>query len=221
MAGSKPIVAVFDFDGTITYADSFLPFLRHLSGRIGFWSGMLGLSPALLAHATGRLANWETKERFLIRFVKGRRPEDLAGPAREFVEKRLPRLINPRSMEQVEWHRAQGHRLLLLSASPEIYLRHWADSNGFEKALGTRLEEADGIFTGRIAGRNCHGEEKIARLRGELGELSDYEIYSYGDSRSDRPLLERVDHGVYRGFEGRSRLVYRLRAMTRFASALL
>lgn len=216
----KPVVAVFDFDGTITYVDSFLPFLRHVSGFFGFWVGMFCLSPVLAMHAAGVIKNWQAKEKFLSWFLMGRKPADLNEPSADFSSTRLKLLINPIAMEKVQWHRDQGHRLLLLSASLELYLRHWTDANGFEKVLGTRLDEKGGKITGRIAGNNCHGEEKIHRLKEELGDFSNFEIHSYGDSRSDKPLLNQVDHAGYRSFEGSSKFGYKVAALTRFIRAL-
>ncbi len=217
----RPVIAVFDFDGTITYADSFLPFLRHLGGFFWFWFGMLLLSPALLLHALGRMENWRAKEKFLGHFLQGRTSDSLDGTSADFVKRRLPLLINPAAMEKVRWHQEQGHRLLLLSASPELYLRHWAKENGFEKVLGTRLAENDGRLTGRIEGRNCHGEEKLVRLQLEVGELDRHEIYSYGDSRSDKVLLNAIDHGEYRSFEGGSKVGYKVAGLWRFLRALM
>ena len=217
----KPVVAVFDFDGTITYVDSFLPFLRHIGGFFGFWFGMISLSPVLAMHAAGFIKNWQAKERFLTWFLKGRSPDDLAEPSKEFTKTRLQLLINPIAIEKVQWHRDRGHRLLLLSASPELYLQHWTADNGFEKVMGTRLSETDGKLNGKIEGENCHGEEKIHRLREELGNLSDYEIHSYGDSRSDKPLLNLIDHAEYRCFESRSKLGYKITGLLRFTRSLL
>jgi len=217
---AKPVVAVFDFDGTVTYVDSFLPFLREVCGRVGFWLRMLWVGPALGMHLAGLIGNSKAKEIFLRVFLGGRSGDSLRASASGFVVGRLASLVNPGAMERVEWHRARGHRLLLLSASPELYLELWAAANGFEKVLGTRLELREGRVTGRLAGLNCHGSEKVDRLRAELGDLSGYEIHSYGDSRSDRILLDQVDHPGYRSFEGPSRLRYRLRGWGRFLRAL-
>ena len=121
----------------------------------------------------------------------------------------------------MRWHSAQGHRLILLSASPELYLREWAERNGFSTVIGTRLETVGGRVTGRIDGRNCHGAEKVDRLRSELGDLGDYEIYSYGDSRSDLILLDQIDHAGFRSFEGASRKAYKRKGRGLFLKALL
>ncbi|MBL6765954.1 MAG: HAD-IB family hydrolase [Verrucomicrobiae bacterium] len=223
MAGEteKPVVAVFDFDGTITYADSFLPYLRHISGFAGFWVRFLILSPALALHFAGLIGSTRAKELFLKCYLGGESEEKLRSSVQDFVKRRLRSLENPLAMARVEWHRGQGHRLILLSASPELYLNRWATENGFNKVLGTLLEMRDGRITGRIAGKNCHGPEKVFRLEEELGDLRAYTIYSYGDSRSDRVLLNRIDHAGYRSFEGPSRVGYALRSKLRFLRALL
>jgi len=217
----KPVVAVFDFDGTITYVDSFLPFLRHVCGFGGFWIRFLMLSPALALHLVGVIGNTRTKELFLKWFLGGRSEESLCRSAETFSVGPLAALVNPLAMEKVAWHRDQGHRLILLSASPELYLRDWVMRNGFEQVLGTRLVLANGRVTGRIDGRNCHGAEKVERLKAELGNLGDYEIHSYGDSRSDLILLDQIDHAGFRSFEGPSRKAYKRKGMKLFMKALL
>ena len=215
----KPIVAVFDFDGTLTYADSFLPFLRHQSGFLNFWIGTTLLSPFVLLQAIGVISNSKAKEKFLKFFLGGRKPEDLEAISQSFVKTRLPWLMNPDAIEKMEWHRREGHQLILLSASPELYLQHWTQANHFQGLLGTRLELSDGKITGRIDGKNCHGREKVERLKEHLNDLGDYEIYSYGDSRSDRHVLEFCAHPGFRSF-GKG-FGYRIQAMWSFLTCLV
>src|SRR5439155_22049709 len=122
----RSVVAVFDFDGTLTCADSFLPFLREASGLLGFWWGLTCLTPLLAGVAAGRIPRQEAKEHFLRHYLKGWTPQELDVVAARFVRGRLRRLLRPWAMERVRWHQRQGHRVLLLSASPENYLRPWA-----------------------------------------------------------------------------------------------
>lgn len=221
MSQEKPVVAVFDFDGTITYADSFLPFLRECAGFVGFWFRMVMLFPVLVLQAVGMMPNDRAKVHVLKSFLRGSTRDGVEGKSSEFVRSRLAGLINPTAMERLKWHRDQGHCLILLSASPEIYLRCWAKSEGVDTVLATRLSEANEVFTGNLRGENCHGSEKVVRLCEELGEMSQFEIYAYGDSKSDRILLNLIDHPAYRSFEGGSRLAYRIGALIRFVRALI
>ena len=91
--------------------------------------------------------------------------------------------------ERVDWHRGQGHELVLVSASPELYVAPIGRRLGFDAVLATRLEvDADDRFTGRLLGANCRGPEKVVRLREWRGD--DLALaYAYGDSAGDREML--------------------------------
>ena len=58
-------VAVFDFDGTVTTGESFLPFMRYVVGPVRFWSGMGLLLPWLAAYALGQISNRAIKEKVI------------------------------------------------------------------------------------------------------------------------------------------------------------
>ncbi len=220
-APARRVVALFDFDGTITHFDSFLPFLRSAVGFRRFWGGLLALTPALVGSMSGRVPNWRLKEYFLTRFLKGLTRADLVQLSDQFCRKRLPGLLNPGAMERVRWHRDQGHRLVLLSASPEVYLRPWAIPEGFHEVLATGLDLKDGMVTGLLQGRNCHGEEKVERARALLGSLEAYESHGYGDSRSDRPLLNLMSHAYFKPFGADSWSVPRFVALLRWGLRLV
>ncbi|MEB3359813.1 MAG: HAD-IB family hydrolase [Synechococcales bacterium] len=197
---SKPVVALFDFDGTLTCSDSFLPFLQTMVSPWQYWSRMLLLSPILGGYGLKLVSNWKAKEAVLAQFVKGRAEADLAKLGDRFAQQGIPKLLRPEAVKRLRWHQQQGHRTILVSASLEAYLIPWAREMGFEQVVSTRLECRDGALTGRLFGRNCYGDEKVERLREVLGDFSQYRIYAYGDSRGDREMLSIADHPYYRQF---------------------
>ena len=68
-------------------------------------------------------------------------------------------------MQRADWHRTQGHRLVIISASLGAYLRPIGERLRFDAVLATELEAGpDGRLTGRIAGENVRGPEKARRL---------------------------------------------------------
>ncbi len=69
----------------------------------------------------------------------------------------------------LELHREAGHCCVLLSASPQQLVGPIADALGFDYGIGTLIEEADGVLTGKIVPPMCYGEEKLTRLRAEIG----------------------------------------------------
>jgi HAD superfamily phosphoserine phosphatase-like hydrolase len=88
---------------------------------------------------------------------------------------------------------------MLVSASLELYLAPWGRQAGFEHVAASRLEVgADGTVSGRLAGPNCFGAEKVARLEQLLGPLERHIVYAYGDSRGDRELLMQADYPYFR-----------------------
>ncbi len=196
---SSFVVAAFDFDGTITRTDTTIPFLVYAVGP--FWGTLylLTLLPSLFLWGIGRSTREETKERMLTRFLAKVSYTDLQKKADLFVEHKLSSYLRPHAMERVKWHKAKGHRLILISASLDVVLSRWGKKEGFDDVLATRLEvDGQKRITGKILGKNCRGFEKKLRLAELLGERQKYKIYAYGDSDGDKELLEFADYPFYR-----------------------
>lgn len=192
------VVAVFDFDGTITCADSLLPFCRQVAGSfLAFVAGMLACSPILLLFALGAVSNHRAKEVLLRRFLRGHNAADLDRTIDEFIPKRLDRLLNRAALDRIAWHQSNHHQLIILSASPELYLVPWARRYGISDVLGTRFD----LVALRILEQNCHGAEKVVRLETFLGPLHKYDLHIYADSSSDLPLLDRATERYWRSFD--------------------
>jgi HAD superfamily hydrolase (TIGR01490 family) len=192
---SRP-VAVFDFDGTLTCCDTFLPFLRACCRRGRFWAGLLGLAPVVLVRSRSRAT---LKELFVQRFLRGRSDRDLATCAERFCEQRMPALLNHAMMGRLRWHQREEHRVILLSASPGVYLRPWARRNGIAEVIATELEFAGGVCTGRLATENCRGVAKVQRLAAHFGRTDASIEFAYGDSPADQPVLSCARHPSFRG----------------------
>src|SRR5205085_7711469 len=129
------------------------------------------------------LPNWAVKEAVLTAFFAGVAEEALCARAAVWAVRDLPRLVRPEAAERLRWHRDQGHRVVIASASLELFLQPWARSAGVDDVVATRLEVRGGLLTGRLEGGNCYGQAKLDRVRDLLGGLDGTEVYAYGDSR--------------------------------------
>ena len=195
----KPVVAAFDFDGTLTRHETLGPFLLHTLGAVRVARDALLLSPTLTAYALGLIRNDIAKERVFVQCLGGMHIDALRQHAERFAATELPGLMRREAMQRLAWHKRQGHRCVVISASLELYVRPWAMKAGFDNVLATRLETlADGGVTGRLAGSNCYGIEKVRQLEALLGGRGGYTLYAYGDSRGDRELLSAADYAYYR-----------------------
>lgn len=193
------IVAAFDFDGTITTSDSFRHFVRYAVGTRRFaWAGLRAL-PWIVAMKAGLLSRGDAKAKFAW-FALGPAGEAaLDALACSFVADYLPQLVRADMLERVREHHARGHEVVLVSASPSLYLEKWAKTAGIDTVLATRLAFERGRFTGRLEGENCWGPQKVVRLRGWWGNRPPATLFAYGDSRGDKEMAELANHAWIRG----------------------
>ncbi|MDE2309355.1 MAG: HAD-IB family hydrolase [Betaproteobacteria bacterium] len=193
------VVAAFDFDGTLTRRDTLLPFLLHVLGAPAVMRHAFILAPTLVGYGLGMIRNDVAKERVFTQCLAGMHVDELQREAAQFAEHKLPGLIRTEAVHRFDWHKQQGHRCVVISASLEFYVRPWALKTGFDDVIASHLEtREDGRITGNLLGENCFGIEKVRRLEALLGPRSGYTLYAYGDSRGDRELLSSADYAYYR-----------------------
>lgn len=186
-------IAVFDLDGTLTRGDTLLPFLRRARGSTRTAGAVLVHVPLIVRALLFPGHRQAAKEAVVAHILAGQDIEALARTAESYAEEVVTRRLRPRMLERVELHRRAGHELVVVSASPALYVAPVGRRLGFDAVLATRLEVGPGRqLTGRITGLNCRGPEKVARLREWLGSRP-VVLYAYGDSAGDRELLAAAD----------------------------
>lgn len=195
-------VAAFDFDGTLTRGGSVFAYLGEVAERWKRDAAVLALAPRLLvaAVASGAAAD-RSKELLFERVLAGITVEHAAAVAESFARHHLRHRLRPEVRDRLDWHRHRGDRVVIVSASPELYVSHAAAALGVEGVIATRLAVHAGVLTGRYDGSNCRGEEKLRRLRlwtEETGGLPP-RLWAYGNSRGDLRMLEAADIGVNAG----------------------
>ena len=199
----RTVVAAFDFDGTLTDGDTLIPFLcKSLGWRKFFWVLLLS-APWLIAYFLRLINNEQAKARLLQHSVAGWRMQHAKRVAEDFVTQYLPLHWRAGTLQQLTDHQQRGHRCVLISASPDIYMQAVARALRVDALICTRMAVHDGRLTGEMATPNCYGPQKAIRLRQwcqtTLGADQAIELHAYGDSAGDRELLEMADHAWFRG----------------------
>jgi phosphatidylglycerophosphatase C len=200
-------VAAFDFDGTLTEGGSVLDFLVALRGVRPVVSATAALAPRLAHGAVvgGSVAD-ETKEMLFRRTLGGVPSSRVDEVSDRFARHHLARHLRADVRARFDWHRDRGDHLIIVSASPEVYVQVVGTLLGADGVVATRLAvDGSGRLTGGYEGANCRGEEKLRRLRmwmEETGSTPD-RLWAYGNSRGDLRMMRAADVGVNVGRLGR------------------
>jgi HAD superfamily hydrolase (TIGR01490 family) len=203
-----PVVAAFDLDGTITDGGSVFHWLEEIAGRAHTYAHATRLVLPLTIGAirSGRWADG-AKERLFHALLAGRSEAEVREASLKFGLEHLEQKGRHHVLERVRWHLAQGHEVVIVSASPQLYVDAITAHLALTGGLGTRLGvDARGLLTGTYLGKNCRGTEKMRRLS-EWIESRNYSlpptIYAYGNSRGDRRLLKGSTYGFNLGKLGK------------------
>ncbi len=205
MSAVKPkvVIAAFDFDGTLTKGDTLLPFLARGMGWPRFLLALLKCAPWLAAFALRLIPNHAAKQKLLRATLKNRTLEQMDDWTSSWLAQSFPGQLQSWTMAQLALHQSQGHCCVMVSASPDIYLKRVADQLGFDALLCTEMAVVNGRLTGDMKTPNCHGEQKVLRLQvwvaERFGSSSGAEVvYAYGDTSGDKPMLRLAAHAFYR-----------------------
>ena len=205
---SPPVVVAFDFDGTLTRRDTLIPYLARGLGWPRLLIAFIKCSPWLVGYALRLLPNDLAKARLLRTMLAGRSVAEIEGWTTQWLAKDLPGQLQDWTMARLAWHKGAGHCCVIVSASPDVYLERVALMLGFDGLICTQLAvQGDGsarYLTGEMQTPNCYGEQKVLRLKswlaGRFGAgLDSVELYAYGDTSGDLPLLRMAQHAWYRG----------------------
>lgn len=189
-------LALFDFDGTITYRETMPHFMCLAVRPHRKWLGSLLLMPFLLGYKA-RIVSGSVVRALICSLGFWRIPtQELEAHGKHFAQHVLPTTLRPEAMERIAWHKQRGDTIVVVSGGLDLYLRHWCQQHGIE-LLCSALEQRDGRFTGRYLGRQCVRDEK-ARLVQERYPLSKFSrVFAYGDTPEDHALLALAHEPYY------------------------
>jgi HAD superfamily hydrolase (TIGR01490 family) len=192
------IAAFFDLDKTIIARSSTLAFSKHFqAGGLITRAAMIRSAYTQFVYVVGGADHdqMEKMRKSLSEMVTG---WDVA-TVKEIVADTLHNVVDPLVYEEavqlIEQHHAQGHDVIIVSASGTELVEPIGAMLGADHVVATQMKIEDGRYTGEIA-LYAYREEK-ARAVQELAERFGYDLeqsYAYSDSVTDLPMLEEVGH---------------------------
>jgi phosphatidylglycerophosphatase C len=190
-------LALFDFDGTITVGDSWTPFMKAAVRPARLFAGRIALVPVVVGYRLGAVSASTARQVATRVGLQGDAADRVRQIGVDYAMTVLPDTVRPVAAARLAWHKEQGDRIVVVSASLDAYLHHWCHRNEVE-VICTQLEERQGKLTGRYTSGDCTGPEKVRRIR-ERYDLAQFaHIYAYGDSEDDREMLELAHEKYFR-----------------------
>ncbi len=190
--------AFFDLDKTIIARSSTLAFGRpfYHGGLINRRSVLRSAYAQFVFHVGG--ADHDQMER-MRRYLS----EQAAGwdvqTVKDIVAETLHHIVDPlvyaEAVTLIEQHHADGHDVVIVSASGAEVAEPIGEMLGADHVIATVMVQVDGRYTGEIAFYAYAGNKAVA-IR-ELAEENGYDLdgsYAYSDSATDLAMLEAVGH---------------------------
>lgn len=205
----KKKVYLFDFDGTLTSADTLLEFIRYACGRRRFFIGFALFSPLLVLMKLHLYPNYRAKQRLFAWYFKGMSIDNFDLVCRRFAHHNQ-RLMRQKALDKLREIFHNNETLCVVSASIDNWVRPFFDniskaSRSDFRVIGTEVEvDTDGVLTGKFRTHNCYGAEKVRRVLEAMPQLKsnrqDFWVIACGDSRGDKEMLEFADEAHFKPF---------------------
>jgi phosphatidylglycerophosphatase C len=189
-------LALFDLDGTITRRDTLFPFVLGICLRRPWrlLRVLVAMPPALTRYFFKDRDRGRLKQALIVAGLGGMDRAELAQATRRFVS-RLRARMHPEALARIEAHRAAGDYLVLMSASPDIYVPGIARALAFNETICTGVRWDGMRLCGELVTENRRGEEKRRCVEQLRQRMPGCKIAAYGNSAADVAHLQVCDHG--------------------------
>ena len=189
----------FDLDKTLLDVNSGSEWLKHefKAGRVTLWQTLQAIVWLLLYHFFG--ADMTRPLRLAMQSLAGAEEAEIVARSDAFYQSHMTGHLRPGARKALDFHRAQGHSLVLLTSSSVYLARRVSEDLQLDGYLATSLGvDAQGKLTGAPGAEICFGPGKVVLAKKYLeehgGSLEQSMFYS--DSYTDLPMMEAVAEAI-------------------------
>ena len=201
MPSGGGIAAFFDLDKTVIAKASMVAFSGPLH-RAGMLSRRMMLKAAwgqlVYAQIGASPEKLDKLRETVLRLTVGWNQSEVTALVRETIGDVIEPIIFDEALERIRQHQRWGHKVFIVSASPEEVVAPIARLLAVDEAIATRAElDEEGRYSGRTE-RYVYGPGKATAIW-EVAERDGLDLdhcWAYSDSATDIPMLAAVGHPV-------------------------
>jgi HAD superfamily phosphoserine phosphatase-like hydrolase len=190
-------LAIYDLDRTITRWGTFTPFLIFVARRRPWRFPLLLLYFLSLLAVPIKLLDGKGVKQIGFRLLIGHSiaENDMAKIAADYAAHVHRRNVYADALDRIADDKEEGCCLVIATAAPDYYAVAIGRVLGFDHVISTvHRRNGDDGYSYRIESDNCHGREKLNRIKAWFAFARDsVEIRFYSDHHSDQPVFEWAD----------------------------
>lgn len=180
-----------DLDGTLTLKDTYTKFLLRnltLSTLLKNFGTLLWMG---IRHTLKQINDDDVKKiTFGMFFSHYDKEQDISDFLRD-----IP--WNGAVLEAIEDRRAQGYEVIIVTASPDVYVTHVCEYLNYDGYIATKTLDDGKFLTGKIDGEVCNFEQKPKRIAEFLGTQTPEHTLAFGNSSGDYAMLRLCDESYF------------------------
>ena len=136
--------------------------------------------------------------KFQLRQMSGLTVSELATLAQQHFDQCVASRFFPQALVEIEHYKERGVPIVILTATNEAVAGPVAEFLEVDALIGTKLEQVDGLYTGRIVEPFCiaQGKVTLASAFCQQRSVDLQHVLYFGDSSSDIPMMQAVGHQV-------------------------
>ncbi len=193
-------LALFDLDETLISGDCSSLWSNYMvkQGWVEDKDTFLQRNNELMQHYAVGQMDLADYMQLTLAPLRGHSQQDVALLISQFIEDVIASRVYSAARECLAQHRANGDRIVIISASGEHLVAPIARYLGVDESLSIGVVIQEGCFTGLTQGVMTYREGKVIRLleliNQDMTQFHDASFYS--DSHNDLPLLSKVGRPV-------------------------
>lgn len=194
------VIAVFDYDGTLTTSESFKQFLSLLSSPAVFYyrliEGVLrffyGRWRGVASAAPDPSLRTFVKHHLIKSILAGRRADSLTPAVKNL---HAMRQWNHPVYEKLLYHHVRGDHIVIATGGLDLYIYELLSHVPHHAVICTEVAVVDGVVTDSMPRGNCTHTRKAERLRQYMAEHGPFDdSFGYGNAPHDLEMLKLLNH---------------------------